>query len=118
MPFKVCPMHLPNGKIWFKRLVHIIFQVLGPTAMMITVVNFTFLSANPSFYNLLAHLATSFSFLIEMSLNSMGVRLHDWSYSSGWCSLYMAFIWTVVASGYRHWPYSFLKVDSWACILW
>jgi hypothetical protein len=101
-----------------KRFVHIIFEVAGSTALMITVVDFTLLSAEFKFWNLVAHFFTSISFLIELSLNAMGVRLHDLSYCSVWSISYLAIIWPIVAFGVRDWPYGFLKVDSWSCILW
>lgn len=97
----------------------IIFDYAGATAMLITVVAFTLLDPQFVFFNCTVHFATTLSFLLEMMINSLHVRLAHLSYSLIWYTFYLIIIWTVVyTSAVPDWPYPFLRTDSYACFFW
>jgi hypothetical protein len=100
-------------------LVHVLFEVCGGTALLVTTVDFTLLNPQFEFWNASEHFATMLSFLIELCLNCLPIRMDHFGYNALWASIYLVFIWSVVGSGARHhWPYSFLDVSSAACFVW
>jgi hypothetical protein len=110
---------------WSRRVrrlgyaVHILFEVVGGTALLVTVVDFTLLNPEFTFWNASQHFATMLSLMIELCVNCLPVRMDHFSYNALWASLYLVFIWPVVGSGARrHWPYDFLDLSGPSCFLW
>jgi hypothetical protein len=89
------------------------------TALFVTFVNFALLDPTPSFYNMTAHLFTSVSFIIEMSLNSIEVKRNEFVFNLSWIMLWFAVIWPVVAFGVKpDWPYDFMDSSTPAILVW
>lgn len=99
---------------------HVLFEVAGGAAFMITVVNFSLLDSNVGdLENTVCHLATSCSLILESGLNRFEVRRVHFPFVLLWALVYICVIWTCVARGVvRDWPYLFLATDSPACFLW
>ena len=51
----VYPVCLPHETTWLKRLVHILFEIAGPNALFITLVDFIILNHDMKFWNIVAH---------------------------------------------------------------
>lgn len=100
------------------RIAHVLFQVAGATAILVTVVAFSLLNPEFTFWNSSDHFATLCSILWELCLNGMFVQFEDFRFNVAWAALYLIFIWPVVATGIRSWPYDFLQVNSPACFGW
>ena len=99
--------------------VHILFEVVGATAILVTTVDFSLLNPQFAFWNASEHFATLLSLVIELCVNSLPVRLDHYGYNALWASVYLCFIWPVVATGARHhWPYDFLDVSGPDCFIW
>jgi len=99
-------------------VVHILFEVLGATALVISTVNFLLLNPELVFWNMTAHLFTSCSFLVEMSLVRMPVYLLHIPYMMCWLAVFTTFTWIIVAIHIRYWPYSFMPAGHLTCLLW
>jgi hypothetical protein len=100
------------------RLTHILLEVCGGTASMITVVNFVFLKPQFSFWNVSTNFIPLISLLLELFLNNMYVRVDHFVYNISWVWLYLIFVWPLVAlGGLSFWPYPFLAADSSTCFL-
>ena len=102
--------------------VHILFEYLGATAFLITVLDFTLLNSSfQSQLNVDMHFITSISFLIELSLNRMTVYIDHFRFMAYWFILYTVVIWATTytnATGLNDWPYDFLSTDTTTSFLW
>ena len=105
---------------YLSQFLFITFEVVGSTAFLITVVNFSLLDSNIGhFFNTVCHFATSASLLLEMLLNRMRVRLAHYPFMLLWFLSYLCVIWPCVVTGrVTNWPYDFLATDTPACFLW
>jgi len=106
---------------WIPKLnvvTHVVFEISGATALFVTVVNFTMLSSNMTFWNVTQHLVTTVAYLLEMSLNRLPVYMLHFPLNLSWAILYIVFTWIVVGVGLRFWPYSFLRADNSSCMIW
>ena len=57
--------------------------------------------------------------LTEFSLNSFGIRIHDWAYNSLLSVVYLAcLIIMILSKAIDDWPYDFLDVDTPLCFGW
>lgn len=99
-------------------VVHILFEMMGATALMITTVNFILLNPQLVFWNMTAHLFTTCSFLVEMSLTRMPVYLLHIPYMLTWSAIFCSFTWIIVAVNVRYWPYPFMPAGDITCLLW
>jgi hypothetical protein len=97
---------------------HVVFEVSGATALFVTVVNFTMLSADMTFWNMTQHLFTSAAYLLELTLNVLPVYMLHFPLNVTWAVVYIIFTWIVVGVGLRFWPYEFLRADNISCIVW
>ena len=102
---------------FYVRIFTIIFEVAGGTSILVTVVAFCILDPSLSFWNVSLHLVTLVTLLVELSLNKIFVRYDHYPYNLSWATIYLIFIWIVVFSGLKDWPYFFLKTDSPRCYL-
>jgi hypothetical protein len=95
------------------------FCVASATALFVTIVNFVLLDPTPRFFNMTAHLFTSLSFLVEVSLNSIELRRNELVLNMSWVMLWLVFIWPVVWLGVKpEWPYDFLDSSTPAIFVW
>jgi hypothetical protein len=101
------------------KIIHVLFEVLGSTALLVTVVAFNFLNPEFEFWNITQHLMQTIAFLIEMFLNNMHVKLISLYLCLLWAVIYVCFIWIMVGTGIvKDWPYFFLNTDTSNCFLW
>lgn len=95
------------------------FCVASVTAIFVTTVNFVLLDPAPRFYNMTAHLFTSLSFMVEMSLNCVQLKKNEVVINMSWIMLWMSFIWPIVYFGVKpDWPYDFLDSSTPAIFAW
>jgi hypothetical protein len=95
------------------------FSIASVTALFVTTVNFVLLDPTPSFFNMTAHLFTSLSFLVDMSLNCIEVKLNEFVFNMSWILLWFAFIWPIVLLGVKpEWPYDFMDSSTPAVLLY
>lgn len=104
----------------FGVIVNIFFEVVGSTAIWITVVNFAFLDSTLSYLNTAPHLFTSVALLTEMLFSAMVVDGTHLIYLFTWVLLYILTIMVLYpATGeLDDWPYWFLDTTSSACYFW
>mmetsp|Transcript_17614 Transcript_17614/g.16957 ORF Transcript_17614/g.16957 Transcript_17614/m.16957 type:complete len:338 (-) Transcript_17614:124-1137(-) len=106
----------PARIITFGRIVHVLFQVCGGTACMVTVINFTALNPAFSFWNVSQHFITLMVMILELFLNNMYVRADHYPFNLFWAFLYIIFIWPLVAQErISFWPYFFLDTSTPYC---
>lgn len=96
----------------------LLFEIVGASAIFVTCVDLSFLSADPSLLNMVLHVSTSCSQLVELSLNNISVDAHHFLFALGWPQLYLIFITIIVTTGIRGWPYDFLRTDTPNCFIW
>lgn len=95
------------------------FCVASVTALFVTSVNFALLDPAPRFYNMAAHLFTTISFLVEMSLNCVQLKKNEFVLNMAWLMLWLSVIWPVVYFGVKpDWPYDFLDSSTPAVFAW
>ena len=100
------------------KITHVLFEVCGGTAVLVTVINFAILNRDFSFWNTSSHLAPLLSLLLELSLNNMYLRVDHFIYNISWALLYLIFVWPLVAlENIFFWPYPFLAVETSYCYL-
>jgi hypothetical protein len=111
--------------VWSPRLrwvgfsVQVLFEVAGASALFITVIAFSLLNQSFEFWNVAHHFATSISFLIEASQNTMVVRWEHVLLCMLWALCYLIYIWPAVATGeVTNWPYDFLGTESATSFIW
>mmetsp|Transcript_8004 Transcript_8004/g.13307 ORF Transcript_8004/g.13307 Transcript_8004/m.13307 type:complete len:394 (+) Transcript_8004:138-1319(+) len=99
--------------------IQVLYQVAGASALFITVVAFTLLNPAFEFWNVMHHLITSVTFLLEMSQNAMVVRWEHVLLNMLWALIYLVYIWSAVGSReITNWPYDFLKTGSASSFFW
>lgn len=119
----VCRGNTDDGwsKIYrrFAILIHVMFEIAGSTALLVTTVNFSLLDSDLFFWNVVCHLVTSAALVVEALLNQLRVRYDHYPLVLLWYVLYLITIWPLVVTGrVEVWPYPFLALDSWECMLW
>ena len=93
--------------------------IASVTAFFVTTVNFVLLDPTPRFYNMTAHLFTSVSFFVELSLNSIEFKKNEIILNISWVMLWLVVIWPVVWLGVKpDWPYDFMDSSTPAVFLW
>jgi hypothetical protein len=100
-------------------ILHILYEVAGSTAFLVTTVDFSLL--DPRFYllNVACHFATTLSFLVEAMLTKMTVRWDHYPIALWWYIAYVVVIWPVVLTGkVVHWPYDFLDMSTSDSLIW
>jgi hypothetical protein len=102
----------------FSKIVAVLFEVSGSSAIFVTFVNFVLLSAKPDFFNIMQHGSTSFCQIIELWLNNIDVSAPDVIVALGWPMFYIVFITPIVLLGVRGWPYDFLSIENPSCFVW
>jgi hypothetical protein len=116
------PEESPYWSVHAQRLgfiIQVLYEVAGGSAFFITVIAFTFLNPQFSFWNVNSHFITSMAFLLEMAQNAMIVRWHHVLLNMFWAVLYLLYIWPAVASGaVTQWPYDFLQTANAGCFGW
>lgn len=101
-----------QNTINFGHLTHILFEICGGTASLITAVAFGF-NQNFAFWNVSVHFVTIVTMIIELCLNNMYVRADHLIFSITWSLLYLIFIWPiVVCEVIPMYPYPFLTTES------
>jgi hypothetical protein len=89
------------------------------TACLVTVINFSALNPEFSFWNVSQHFITLMTLILELFLNNMYVRADHYPFNISWAFLYLIFIWPlVVMSRISFWPYFFLKTDTYSCFFY
>ena len=104
-------------KSLFLCTVHCLFEICGGTAILVTVVAFGLLDPSFTFWNVSCHFVTLVTLLVEMTLNTMFVRLNHIALNVTWAFIYISFVWIVVYTGRHHWPYYFLETSSSICYI-
>lgn len=105
--------------IMFGRIVQILFEVCGGTAVYMTIINFTLQDPKFSFWNVTSHFITIMVLVLELFLNNMYVRADHFIFNISWGFLYLIFIWPLVVLGrISNWPYRFLELDTKTCYLY
>mmetsp|Transcript_19532 Transcript_19532/g.28101 ORF Transcript_19532/g.28101 Transcript_19532/m.28101 type:complete len:256 (+) Transcript_19532:109-876(+) len=99
--------------------VGIVYPVICSTAIMVTVLNFTLLDSNLGFWDITSHLTQSISLIfVEMPLSKALIKPHDVWVVITWPLIYLIFIWPIVATDVREWPYFFLETNRPTCFIW
>lgn len=99
--------------------VHMLYELSGSAAFLVTVVAYTLLDHSFSFWNMSIHLITSGCSLLELLLNHMPVFPVHCLLNVLWAGTYLIFIWAMVTTGVVDgWPYPFLATDTSSCFLW
>jgi hypothetical protein len=97
---------------------HILFEVCGGTAVLVTVVNFSLINSDFSFWNATSHFVPLLTLVIELCLNNMYLRVDHYVFNISWAWLYLIFVWPlVVTRRINFWPYPFLALDTPSCYL-
>ena len=113
------PIEWSPKVVMFGHVVRVVFEVAGSTAMFVTVFDFLFLSSSIDYLNISEHLVTALSFLLEMFLNAMVVRLDHMPFMLSWAAAYLIFVSGMVASNtLAEWPYFFLSADTQSSYIW
>jgi hypothetical protein len=100
------------------RITHVLFEVCGGTAVLVTVVNFTVINSGFSFWNATSHFVPLLTLVIELCLNNMYLRVDHYVFNISWAWLYLIFVWPlVVMRRINFWPYPFLALDTPSCYL-
>ena len=94
------------------------FAVAGASAIFITTVNFAVLNPDMELFNIASHLATSIALIIDLSMNNIHVHYLEFICNFTWAAIWLTFIWPIVASDTRGWPYHFLETEKAKCFLW
>lgn len=94
------------------------FAVAGASAIFVTTVNFAVLNPHMELFNLVSHLATSILLMFDLMLNNIHVHFIEYIFNFTWALVWMTFIWPVVVTHVRNWPYDFLETDRSRCFLW
>ena len=103
----------------FGMAVHMLYEVAGSTAFLITVVAYSFIDDSFTLWNMSVHLITSGTVLIELTLNRMPVFPDHCLLSAIWGSVFLTFTWIGVGTGLvDEWPYPFMATDTPQCFLW
>ena len=103
----------------FSMFLHVLFEVAGSTAMMVTVVDFTLLESDFNLMNTTCHFATSCALIVESLLNSFDVRWPHLVFVFCWFMAYLSVIWPLVYYGkVTEWPYDFLDTSSSSSFAW
>lgn len=113
------PLQLPLQIIRIGYVVQIAYEFLGGTALFVTVIAFSALNPAFVYWNVNVHFLTTISFLGEMALNTLEVRLEHIAVQITWAVVYLCFIWPIVgARAVQNWPYFFLETDSPSVFAW
>ena len=97
---------------------HILFEVCGGTAVLVTVINFIVINPEFSFWNATSHFVPLMTLVIELCLNNMYLRVDHYVFNISWAWLYLIFVWPlVVLKTINFWPYPFLALDTPSCYL-
>lgn len=109
-----------NDYYRFGVIVNVFFEVVGSTAIWITVINFTFLNSSLTYINMAPHLFTSISLFTEIIFSAMTVDATHLIYLLTWVLLYIIVIMVLYpATGeLNDWPYWFLDTSSPYCYFW
>jgi hypothetical protein len=100
------------------RVTHVLFEVCGGSAVLVTVVNFVLINPRFSFWDITSHFVPLMTLVIELFLNNMYLRVDHYVFNISWAWLYLIFIWPlVVLKGISFWPYAFLALDTNNCYL-
>jgi hypothetical protein len=94
------------------------FGFVASSALMVTVLNFMLLNPTPTFWNITQHLTQLVGILIEFSLNGVRVNPQELLLAISWPMLYLVFIWPIVKTDVREWPYYFLEVSKPGAFVW
>ena len=97
---------------------HVLFEVCGGTAVLVTLINFIVINPEFSFWNVSSHFIPLMTLIIELFLNNMYLRVDHYVFNISWAWLYLIFIWPlVVLKTIDFWPYPFLALDLPRCFL-
>lgn len=111
-------MHWNNNTMRLAKVTHILFEVCSGSAALVTVINFSFVNPEFTFWNVTTQFIPLMSLLVELSLSNMYIRADHYIYNISWLWLYLIFMWPLVALGtIPFWPYRFLAVDTTRCYL-
>ena len=94
------------------RFVHVLFEVSGGTAAFVTVVAFSLLDRSFTFINASLHFVTIVTMIVELYLNNLYVRFDHFPLNLGWAVLYLIFVWPIVETGLKTWPYEILNTST------
>ena len=102
----------------FAHIVRILFEVCGGNALLVMAVAFILLNPEFKFWNVAVHFVVALSLVVEMFMNNMYVRFDHFPLNLAWPALFLIFIWPIVYTGIRDWPYYFLETDTSYCFLY
>lgn len=102
----------------FAHIVRILFEVCGGNSFLVIAVAFILLDHEFEFWNVSVHFVTTVSLIVEMIFNNIYVRFDHFPLNLAWPALFLVFIWPIVFTGVREWPYFFLRTDTYYCFLY
>ena len=102
----------------FSKIFHVLFEVCGGSAVLVTVIAFCILDPTLNFWNISTHLITLISIIIELILNNMIVKFNHLPYNLSWAMIYLVFVWVIIFFKLEYWPYFFLKTDTINCYIY
>ena len=98
------------------RLLHILFEVMGGTSILVTILAFSLLNRIFTFWNTSVHFITALTMLVELILNKFYVRYDHLIFNVLWISAYVSLVWILVGSKNQGYPYIFIDSTSFSII--
>ena len=113
------PSHRSRAWPWLIQATHSMFEVLLPTAWLVTLVVFCILDPlNPHIFADPRHFWNTAALTCEFALNSLHVRGASVLLFACWPLLYVLCTWVHKAASTAWWPYGFLRMEDATALLW
>ena len=113
------PSHRSCCWPWLIQATHSMFEVLLPTAWLVTLVVFCILDPlNPHIFADPRHFWNTAALTCEFALNSLHVRGPSVVLFACWPLLYVLCTWVHKAASTAWWPYGFLRMEEATALLW
>lgn len=113
------------GQFWSLRILRfgwtlqILFEISGATALFVTIIAFTLLAPEFTFWTASYHFVTSVCIVAELSLNNMTVRWDHVLLNLTWIAMYLVYCWPMTRYGaLSDWPYFFMDTSKPEVIRW
>ncbi len=104
--------YTPERRRLVGSVTSMVYDVAGSNALFVTLVAFTVLDSSGRFWNIANHLSNSLFILGDTVLNDLDPKPFNLQYSLIWLYAYTCFVWIIVDTDTREWPYNFMKVDE------
>ena len=108
-----------NGMVQFTNIMSVLYDVVGGTAIYITLVSFVVLDPHFEFWNTNFHFITSLSMTIDAIFNPLVIHEKHIVFHLTWVLCYVIQAWLLVTThGLTNWPYFFLDTSTPAAFVW